>query len=136
MSAPPAERSGPVNGLAFWLAALVTAGNLLVAAAFATVAILRPEKIERDGSMNGAAHVFAMYVAARTLPLAVAVVVTAAVRSRPALRALAFVAAGTQVCDAFVGALGQHRVLTFGPALVGAVTLVAALLLLRPPPAG
>jgi hypothetical protein len=83
--------------------------------------------------MNGAAHVLAMYVAARTLPLVVAVLGSIVARSRPALRALAFVAGGIQACDAFVGALGQHPLLMLGPATIGVITLAAASFLLRPP---
>jgi hypothetical protein len=133
MSASKPAPSRRKTGLAFWLAALVTLGNVLVAAVFAGVAIIHPSKIERDGAMGGAAHVFAMYVAARTLPLLVAVLVSIVVRSRPALRALAFVAGGIQVCDALVGALGHHPLKTLGPAVLGALTLAAAVFLLRPP---
>lgn len=117
----------------FWLAAIITLGNLLVATAFAALANTYPAKIEPDGAMGGAAHVLAMYLLARTLPLVVAVLGSIVARSRPALRALAFVAGGIQTCDAFVGALGQHRLLMLGPAIVGGITLVAASFLLRPP---
>jgi hypothetical protein len=94
--------------MAFWLASLVTAIDVLVASGFSIAAIFRPEVVVPAESVRTRASLLlAMYGAAPRIPLALFVLGAIYKQAMPALLILGALAGAMQLLDAGVG-LFQH----------------------------
>ena len=87
-----------------WLAALVTATNVLVASGFAIAAIIRPQLVVPAGSVpTEASLILALYAAARTIPLALFALAAIYKRATSALLILGTLAGVMQLLDGGIG---------------------------------
>jgi nitrate reductase gamma subunit len=113
-----------------WLASLVTAINVLVAAGFSIVGLIYPQAMLPTGAVpTEASSLFAMYAAARAIPLALITLAAIWRRATQALLILGTLAGVIQLLDAGIGLL-QHDAGKFaGPLLIAALQFSVLLLL-------
>ena len=89
---------------AMWLAALVTAINVLVASGFAIAAIISPQLVVPASSVpTEALLILALYAAARTIPLALFALAAIYKRATSALLILGTLAGAMQLLDGGIG---------------------------------
>jgi hypothetical protein len=94
--------------MAFRLASLVTAIDVLVASGFSIAAIIRPQVlVPAESVRTQASLLLAMYAAARTIPLALFALAAIYKRATPALLILGALAGAMQLLDAGIG-LFEH----------------------------
>ena len=94
--------------MAFQLASVVTAVDVLVACGFSIAAIIRPQYlVPADSVPTEASLLLAMYAAARTIPLALFALAAIYKRAAPALLILGALAGAMQLLDAGIG-LSEH----------------------------
>ena len=107
---------------AMWLAALVTAINVLVASGFAFAAIIRPQLVVPAGSVpTEASLILALYAAARTIPLAVFALAAIYKRATSALLILGTLAGAMQLLDAGIGLYARDLGKCGGPLFIAAL---------------
>jgi hypothetical protein len=121
-------------GATWWVPALITLANALIASSFALASLLAPAAVVGSRSLGQASAIFAMYAAGRSFPLLVAVVWNVVARSRQRLGVLAVVMALVQACDAVVGVCIHEPEKALGPAVIAAATFACAHVLLRRAP--
>src|SRR6202048_2726332 len=117
---------------AMWLAAPVTAINVLVASGFAIAAIISPQLVVPATSVpTEASLILALYAAARTIPLALFALAAIYKRATSALLILGTLAGAMQLLDAGIG-LFQHDLGKFaGPLFIAVLQFFAVYLLHR-----
>ena len=93
--------------MAFRLASVVTAINVLVASGFSIAAIIRPQYLVPAALPTEASLLLAMYAAARTIPLALFALGAIYKQAAPALLILGALAGTMQLLDAEIG-LFEH----------------------------
>jgi hypothetical protein len=114
-----------------WLASLVTAINVLVAAGFSIAGLISPQAVLPTGDVpTEASSLFAMYAAARTIPLALITLAAIYSRATSALLILGTLAGVIQLLDAAIGLL-QHDTGKFAGPLLIAIVQFSVLLLLN-----
>jgi nitrate reductase gamma subunit len=114
-----------------WLASLVTAINVLVAAGFSIVGLIYPHAMLPTGAVpTEASSLFAMYAAARAIPLALITLAAIWRRATQALVILGTLAGVIQLLDAGIGLL-QHDAGKFAGPLLIAIFQFSVLLLLN-----
>ena len=107
--------------MAFRLASLVTAIDVLVASGFSIAAIIRPQVlVPAESVRTRASLLLAMYGAARIIPLALFTLAAIYKRATSALLILGTLAGGSQLLDAGIG-LFQHDLRKFAGPLFFAV---------------
>jgi nitrate reductase gamma subunit len=113
-----------------WLASLVTAINVLVAAGFSIAGLIYPQAMLPTGAVpTEASSLFAMYAAARAIPLALITLAAIWRRATQALLILGTLAGVIQLLDAGIGLL-QHDAGKFaGPLVIAALQFSVVLLL-------
>ena len=113
-----------------WLASLVTAINVLVAAGFSIAGLIHPQAMLPAGDVpTEASSIFAMYAAARAVPLALITLAAIWRRATSALLILGTLAGVIQLLDAGIG-VWLHDVGKFaGPLLIAIVQFWVLLLL-------
>jgi len=114
-----------------WLASLVTAINVLVAAGFSIAGLISPQAVLPTGAVpTEASSLFAMYAAARAIPLALITLAAIYRRATQALLILGTLAGVIQLLDAAIGLL-QHDAGKFAGPLLIAIVQFSALLVLN-----
>jgi hypothetical protein len=106
---------------AFWICAGVTAASAFVSLGFSVAAVL---------SVRDQARTNAMYALSRSVALTAASLVPLISQTRSSLLTIALAMVIVQALDAAVGGTIRDRMKTFGPALLGALNLVALVWLL------
>ena len=101
---------------AFWTCAGVTAASAFVGLGFSVAAVL---------SGRHEAQTNAMYALSRSVALAAVSLVPPISQTRSSLLTIALAMVIVQALDAVVGGTIRDRMKTFGPALLGALNLVA-----------
>ena len=108
-----------------WLAALVTAINVLVASGFAIAAIISPQLVVPAGSVpTEASLILALYAAARTIPLAVFALAAIFKRATSALLILGTLAGVMQLLDGGIGLYEGDLGKSAGPLVIAALQFV------------
>ena len=105
-----------------WLASLVTAINVLVAAGFSIVGLIYPQAMLPTGDVpTEASSIFAMYAAARAIPLALITLAAIWRRATSALLILGTLAGVIQLLDAGIGVFEHDAGKFAGPLLIAGV---------------
>jgi hypothetical protein len=119
--------------MAYRLASLVTAINVLVACGFSIAAIIRPQVlVPAESGRTPSSLLLAMYAAAPRIPLALLVLVVIYKQAMPALLILGVLAGAMQLLDGGIG-LFQHDLRKSAGPLFLAVLQFVVLYLLRIP---
>ena len=105
-----------------WLASLVTAINVLVAAGFSIAGLIYPQAMLPTGDVpTEASSIFAMYAAARAIPLALITLAAIWRRATSALLILGTLAGVIQLLDAGIGVFEHDTGKFAGPLLIAIV---------------
>jgi hypothetical protein len=105
----------------FWWCAAITGVSALVSAGFSLAAVLARSPWE----------ITALYAASRSVAVPLAILVSIALRSMPAIAALAFVMGLIQLFDGFIGIYARDASKTYGPFVLALLTFITLVRLLK-----
>ena len=112
--------------IAFRLASLLTAINVVVAAGFAVLGVIAPGNVLPAGEApNNASFLFALYAAARAVPLAAFTLVAIYRRTLSSLLLLGALAGIVQFLDAGVGLVQGDLGKAIGPLIIAVLQMFA-----------
>ena len=118
--------------MAFRLASVVTAIDVLVSCGFSIAAIIRPQYLVPAESVpTEASRLLAMYAAARTIPLALFALGAIYKQATPALLILGALAGAVQLLDAGIGLFEHDPGKCAGPLFIAFLQFFVVYLLQR-----
>jgi hypothetical protein len=118
--------------MAFRLASVVTAIDVLVSCGFSIAAIIRPQVlIPAESVRTQTSLLFAMYAAAPRIPLALLVLGAIYKQATPALLILGALAGAMQLLDAGIGLFQHDLGKCVGPLFLGVLQFFVVYLLYR-----
>ena len=106
---------------AFWWCAAITGVSALVSAGFSLAAVFARSPCETT----------ALYAASRSVAVPFAIFASIALRSTPAIAALAFVMGLIQLFDGFIGIYAHDASKTYGPFVLALLTFITLARLLK-----
>ena len=106
---------------AFWWCAAITGVSALVSAGFSLAAVFASSPWET----------ISLYAASRSVALPLAILASTALRSTPAIAALAFVMGLIQLFDGFIGITAHDASKTYGPFVLALLTFITLARLLK-----